>query len=107
MGGGHGSGLALTLTFAGSGALLLVSIAAGAFVRRRSRSYLFVLLALGMLLVRTITGTLMITGIIASNPHHLVEHALDLALVGLLLAAIVSARTTETPPIRPIPFDDE
>ncbi|WP_254538811.1 DUF7471 family protein [Halomarina litorea] len=107
MAGGHGSGLALTLVFAGGGALLLVSLATGAFIRRRSRPYLFVMLALGMLFVRTIVGTLVIAGVVASDPHHFLEHALDLALVGLLLAAVGTARTADSPSMAPISPGDE
>lgn len=104
---GDGSGLAVTLALAGGGSLLLVGLAAAAFVRRQSRAYLFVLLALGTLLVRTIIGALMMTEIVASDPHHVVEHALDIALVGFLLTAIVLARTTKPPSVPPTPSDDE
>lgn len=90
--GGHSPELAVTLALAGGSALLLVGVALAAFVRRRTRSYLFVLLALGTLLVRTAVGTLTMSGVVAAGPHHLVEHALDVALVGFLLAAAAAAR---------------
>jgi hypothetical protein len=93
MPGGHSPELAVTLALAGGSALLLVGVALAAFVRRRSRSYLFVLLALGTLLVRTAVGTLTMSGVVAAGPHHVVEHALDVALVGFLLAAASAART--------------
>jgi len=102
-----GSGLAVVLAFAGAGTLLLVGLAAAAFVRRRSRSYLFVLLALGTLLVRTVIGALMISGFVALAPHHIIEHTLDFALVGFLLVAIVFARTTRSPARITAISDDE
>lgn len=105
--GGDVPGLAVTLALAGGGAVFLVGLAVAAFVRRRSRSYLFVLLALGTLPVRTVAGMLTVGGVVPAAPHHLVEHTLDLALMGFLLVAVALARTDRPAAVAPTVSDDE
>jgi len=86
----HGQGLA---TFALlSLAALLTAVVAGvgiaAFVRRRSRRYLLVALALSTLLARSAVGLGAYAGTIRPGVHHTLEHALDVAMAALVIAAV-------------------
>jgi Kef-type K+ transport system membrane component KefB len=87
-----GPSLAVVIAVAALSAGVLVALAAAAFGRRRSRSYLLVTLALGALLAQEVVGWLALTGTVADGTHHLVEHALDVVLAGLVLAAVLFAR---------------
>lgn len=84
-----------TLLIAGLGSILLVLVAGLAFLRRRSWSFFLVTLALGALAFRAVLGGISVTGLVAVDIHHLVEHLLDALVIGLLFAAIYAARTVD------------
>lgn len=83
------------LLIAGPGSILLVFVAGLAFIRRRSWSYFLVTLALGALAFRAVLGAITVTGLVAVDIHHLVEHLLDALVIGFLFAAIYAARTVD------------
>lgn len=80
------------LIVAAAASALVVVLALAAFVRRRSWSYLLITLALGTLLARTVIGVLMLQRWLSPSVHHLLEHGLDVVMVGLLIGAVWLAR---------------
>ena len=85
--------LTLALLAAGLGASIVVGLALAAFARRRSRPYLLVALAVATILVRTLVAGLSLQGLLDPATHHLTEHALDVVMVALVIAAVYTART--------------
>ncbi len=85
--------LALVLSVAGLASAGLVGLALVALLRRRSWSYLLVALALLTLLARTAVAVGSMTGTIGTATHHTLEHVLDVAMAGLVIAAVVTARS--------------
>jgi hypothetical protein len=85
--------LALVLSVAGLASAGLVGLALAALLRRRSWSYLLVALALLTLLARTGVAVGSMTGSIGTATHHTLEHWLDVAMAGLVIAAVVTARS--------------
>jgi transketolase C-terminal domain/subunit len=93
--------LALVLSLAGLASAGLVGLALVALLRRRSWSYLLVALALATLLARTVVAVGAMTGSIDTATHHTLEHGLDVAMAGLVIAAVVTARNARgSPPTR-------
>jgi hypothetical protein len=82
------------LAILGSGALLALGLTA--LVRRQTLSYLLIALALSTLVLRSSLGALTIGGVVPFEAHHLYEHALDVLLTALVLAAVIYARRVET-----------
>lgn len=94
--------LALVLSVAGLASAGLVGLALVALLRRRSWSYLLVVLALLTLLARTGVAVGSMTGSIGTATHHTLEHGLDVAMAGLVIAAVVTARSARrSTPVRP------
>ena len=85
--------LALVLAVAGLASAGLVGLALVALVRRKSWPYLLVVLALATLLARTGVAVGSMTGTIGPTTHHTLEHVLDVAMAGLVIAAVVTARS--------------
>jgi len=90
---GHSLPLATVLVFAGIASAGLLGLALAAYLRRRSGSYLLILLALGALLARSLVGLGTMLGPISQPQHHLLEHALDVGMAALVIAAVYHART--------------
>lgn len=86
--------LLVVLAVASLGSAVLVALATIALLRRRSVSYSLVAAAIGALLVRNLLGVVTHGGMLPGHTHHVVEHALDVVVVGLLFAAVVLARRT-------------
>lgn len=84
------------LGLASVGAALLLGVAVGAVVRRRSRPYVLIAGAIGALLARSAVAWLEMTGTVSPTGHHLLEHGLDVVLVGLVVAAVYHARQVST-----------
>ncbi|MFC7154024.1 hypothetical protein ACFQPA_00960 [Halomarina halobia] len=84
---------AAVLTLATLGSAALFGLGVAAFLRRQSRSYLLVALALAALLSRSVVAGFAITGHVSASEHHLLEHALDAVMVGLVVGAVYHART--------------
>ena len=89
------------LILTGLAAAVLVSLGLFAFSRRKSRSYLLIVLALGTLICKAVTGGFTVVGILPGDLHHFVEHCLDLVMAILLIAAVYYARTAP-PEIREV-----
>lgn len=89
--------LGLVLVVAALASGLLITLALAALARRRSASYFLVTLALATLLTRTLFGVLTVRGVLGADPHHVLEHALDVLTVVLLLGAVYAARTVDRP----------
>jgi hypothetical protein len=85
--------LLAVIALAGAGAAILLGLAAGAFVRRQSRPYLLIVGALAALFGRSAVAGLTAVGALSTSEHHLLEHGLDVVLVGLVIAAVYHART--------------
>lgn len=90
--------LLLVLTAASLASAALVAVAIMAMFRRRSLPYGLVAAATGTLLVRSILGVVSHTGVFPGHTHHVVEHILDITVVGLLFAAIAVARRNVSKP---------
>lgn len=86
--------LALT-TVAAAGTALLLGLAGAAFLRRRSRPYLLVAGAFAALFARSAVAVGSVAGLLSPAGHHVLEHAIDVALVALVVAAVYYARTAE------------
>lgn len=87
--------LLVVLAVVGLGASAVVGLALAAFVRRQSRPYLLVTLAVATVLARTLVASLSLNGTLAPGTHHLTEHALDGAMVALVIAAVYTARQAD------------
>ncbi len=87
------SGVVL-LALLGSGLLLALGLVA--YARRRTPSYLLVALALSTLLARSALGVMTVGGMVTYEVHHLFEHALDVVMALLVLAAVYYARRVES-----------
>jgi hypothetical protein len=86
--------LALTaaLLVAGLGGSAIVALSLVALLRRRSGTYLLVTLAVATILARTAVAAVSLQGTLDAGTHHLAEHALDAVMVGLVIAAVYTAR---------------
>lgn len=80
------------LVLAAVGSAVLLGLGLAAFLRRGSGSYLLIVLALAALAARTAVATLAMTNMMSPTGHHLLEHALDVVLVALVIAAVYYAR---------------
>lgn len=85
--------LTVALLLAGLGASAIIGLALAGLARRRSRPYLLVVLAVATILLRTVVAGLSIQGMVPNARHHLAEHLLDVIMVGLVIAAVYTART--------------
>ncbi|WP_135821748.1 DUF7471 family protein [Halostella litorea] len=86
--------LAAVVGVAAVASAVVLGLALAALLRRRSRSYLLVALALATLAARTAVAVLTMAGVLPDASHHLFEHALDVVMAGLVIAAVYAARTT-------------
>jgi hypothetical protein len=84
--------LTLVLVVAGLGASVVIALSLVALLRRRSPPYLLVTLAIGTILARTGVAVVSMQGALDVQTHHLAEHALDVVMVGLVIAAVYTAR---------------
>ncbi|MEF8857462.1 MAG: hypothetical protein V5A38_00840 [Halolamina sp.] len=92
-------GAALTAVVAG--------LAVAAFVRRRSRPYLLVAMALVSLVARTAVGLAGYAEMVSPELHHQLEHALDIVMSALVIAAVylVGSSTADNGGHRPARAD--
>jgi predicted permease len=86
---------AAVLAVSAIAALILCGLGLAAYRRRRSRAYLLVTLALAALVARPLVAVLSAAAVVPPDLHHLIEHALDVVVVGLVLGAVYYARTVE------------
>ncbi|WP_232688377.1 DUF7471 family protein [Halobacterium zhouii] len=90
--------LVVALSLAALGSAVLTGTALAVFLRRRSRSYLLVALALAALLARTVVASASLTGLLAGDVHHVLEHGLDVVMAALVVAAVYYARSVSGSP---------
>lgn len=83
----------IIVTIAALGAAALLGVAFAAFVRRRSRPYLLLVAAFAALFGRSILVPMTEMGMLSPSSHHLAEHAIDVVLVALVVAAVYYARS--------------
>lgn len=84
--------LSVVVLLGGLGAAVVAGLALAALARRRSAPYLLVALAVLAILARTVVAGVTLRGGLAPGTHHLAEHALDVAMVALVIAAVLLAR---------------
>lgn len=87
--------VALVLAVSAVATGVLCALGVAAYRRRRSRAYLLVVLALAALVARPLVGALSTTPLVSPETHHLLEHAIDAVVVGLVLGAVYYARAVE------------
>lgn len=87
--------LLAVLVVAGLGASVIVGLALAVVLRRQSGTYLLVSLAVAALLARTVVASLSLNGTLDPGVHHVAEHGLDVVMVALVVAAVVTARRVE------------
>jgi len=93
---GDGSPLLLwVLVLAAVVSGVLVAAAVAAYARRRERSFLLVVGAFAALFARTVVALLALLAVIPGALHHVLEHALDVVMAGLVVAAVYYARRVE------------
>lgn len=85
---GQSLGMLALLTLGAALAAVVAGLAVAAFVRRRSRPYLLVALALSTLVARTGLGIAEYAAVVGPDLHHLLEHALDVLMAALVIAAV-------------------
>jgi len=86
----------------GTGAVFSILVAVLSFVafyQRRTKSYLFIAVAFSTFLGKTSAGLAYLMGWMDAGMHHSLEHALDVAMMALVLAAVYYASTSEAPRI--------
>lgn len=88
----------LVLTAAAALTAIVAGFAVAAFVRRRSRPYLLIALALSSLVARTALGIFDYVAMVDPTVHHLLEHALDVAMAALVIAAVYLVRSSAAAP---------
>lgn len=87
--------LLLVLAVATVGTAFLLALALLSFTERRSRPYLLIALAISALFLRTIVAVMSMMEVLPTATHHLFEHALDVAVVVLVVVAVYYARSVE------------
>ncbi|KTG29414.1 DUF7471 family protein [Haloferax profundi] len=85
----------VVVALAGIASVTLAGLGVAVFYRRQTRSHLLIALALLAFASRAGIAALSFGGVLSDFDHHVVEHALDLVMAGLVLAAIYYARTIE------------
>ena len=83
------------VTLAGISSVTLASLGVAVFYRRQTRSHLLIALALLAFASRAGIAALSFNGMLSTFDHHVIEHTLDIAMAGLVLAAIYYARQIE------------
>lgn len=94
---GAGWPLWLGIGLSALGATAVFTLAVLAYRRRRTTPYLLVALAIGALALRPLVGVGTVLGAVPMDVHHTVEHFLDVLIIGLLIGALLSLRSLESP----------
>lgn len=94
---GEAMALLVILALATVGTLTLFLVGLVAYRRRRTRVYLLLLVALGLLVTRSVVGFGTALGAVPMPLHHLVEHSSDFAIAALVLYALYQSGPVEAP----------
>lgn len=90
----------IALAVLGTAVLFVAGLVA--YSRRRTLRYLLITVALGVLVVRSVTGLGTVLGLVPMTIHHLVEHGSDFLIAVLVLAAVYrSGSRTDTVSVDP------
>ncbi|WP_425604269.1 DUF7471 family protein [Natrinema gelatinilyticum] len=73
----------IALAVLGTTVLFVVGLAA--YGRRRTTRYCLIVVVLGLLVVRSLTGLGTVLGLVPMTVHHLVEHGFDFLIAVLVL----------------------
>lgn len=92
---GEAMALLVVLALATVGTLTLFLVGLAAYRRRGTRVYLLLLVALGLLVSRSIVGFGTAMGAVPMPIHHLVEHSSDFAIAALVLYALYRSGPVE------------
>jgi hypothetical protein len=92
---GEAMALLVVLGLATVGTLTLFLVGLAAYRRRGTRVYLLLLVALGLLVSRSIVGFGTAMGAVPMPIHHLVEHSSDFAIAALVLYALYRSGPVE------------
>jgi len=84
--------LTVVLVLAAVGSLILVALSLVAYRRKRSRSYLLITLAFTTLFARTALGSLVLLASFPPDYHLVLDHGLDVVMIGFVIAAVYYAR---------------
>lgn len=90
----------LAVATAGTATLFVLSLVV--YWRRQSAPFLFVTVAIGLLVVRSVVGFGTVAGLVPMTVHHLLEHGFDFLIAALVLLAAYVTRSGN-----PIPRTDE
>lgn len=93
--------LLTVLGIAGLLSAVLLGMGLAVLSRRQDGPYLLVVLALGALFARTAVAGLTVVDVFGATSHHLFEHGLDVAMAGLVIAAVYHARRVSREVSRP------
>lgn len=86
--------LVAVVGLAGIASAILLGLGLAALSRRQSKPYLLVALALATLVARPTVAVMTMFGVLPDGTHHLSEHTLDVAMAGLVIAAVYYAKTS-------------
>lgn len=94
---GEATALLVVLALATLGTLVLFLVALIAYRRRGTAVYLLLLVALGLLVARSLVGFGTALGAVPMPLHHIVEHSSDFAIAALVLYALYRTGPVESP----------
>lgn len=94
---GEATALLVVLALATTGTLTLFLVALIAYRRRGTTVYLLLMVALGLLVVRSLLGFGTALGVVPMPVHHIVEHSSDFAIAALVLYALYRSGPVESP----------
>lgn len=95
----HTPVLLAVILLAALGTVSLFLLGVTVFIRRRSTRYLFVTIALGALVLRTLVGLGTVFGLVPMTLHHLLSHGLDFLIAMFVLSAVyLSGSSTRSTP---------
>ena len=92
-GGEWSMALVAVVAASGVGTALLMGLSTAAFRQRQSRSYLLLAGAFAALFGRSVVAAGTMMGVMSSATHHLLEHGIDVVVVGLIVAAVYYTRS--------------
>lgn len=81
------------LVVAATGTTTLFVLSLVVYWRRQSTPFLFVTVAIGLLVVRSVVGFGTVVGLVPMTVHHLIEHGFDFLIAAFVLLAAYLSRS--------------